>query len=73
MSVLHDTHHPSRSAPLTQSQREPVSQPFNRTLSFERGKSGIEHQPNGIDELVGVRSQSEERLDRQMLKHGVTL
>lgn len=73
MGVLHDTHHQTRSAPLTHSQREPLSQPFDRALSFERGKSGVEHQPNGINELVGVRPQSEECFDGQMLEHGITL
>ena len=73
MSVLHDTHHQTRSTPLTHSQCEPLSQPFDRTLSFERGKSGVEHQPNGINELVSVRPQSKERFDGQMLKHGITL
>ena len=34
MNVLHDTHHPTRSTPLTHSQCESVSQPFNRALSF---------------------------------------
>ena len=51
----------------------PFLNSFNRAFSFERGKSGIEHQPNGIDELVGVRSRSEEYLDHQMLEHGITL
>ena len=73
VSVLHNTHHPTRSTPLVHSQRESIPQPFNRALSFERGKSGVEHQPNGIDELVGVRPQGEERFDGQMLEHGITL
>ena len=73
MSVFHDTHHPIRSTPLTQSQREPIPQPFNRALSFERGKPGVEHQPSGVNKLVRVGSQSEERFDREMLEHGVTL
>ena len=30
-------------------------------------------QPNGINESVGVRPQSEERFDGQMLEHGITL
>jgi len=73
MSVLHLTHHPIRGTPLAQSQREPIPQSFNRTLPFEGGKSRVEHQSNGIDELVGVGSQSEECLDSQMLEHSVTL
>jgi len=73
MSILHETHHPIRSAPLAQSQREPIPQSFNRPLPLEGGESSVEHQSNSIDELVGVRSQSEECFDGQMLEHGVTL
>jgi len=73
MSVLYETHHPVRSAPLTQSQRKPIPQPFNCALPFKGGESGVKHQPNSIDELVGVRSQGEERFDCQMLEHVVTL
>ena len=73
MSVLYETHHPVRSAPLTQSQRKPISQPLDRALPFKGGESGVEHQPNGIDELVGVGSQGEERFNSQMLEHVVTL
>jgi len=73
VSVLYDTHHPTRSTPLTHSQCKSISQPFNRALSFERRESGVEHQPNGVNELIGVRSQSEERLDGQTLKHAIIL
>jgi len=73
VNVLHDTHHPTRSTPFTHPQCKSIFQPFDRALSLERRKSGIEHQPNGVNELIGVRSQSEERLDGQTLKHAIIL
>jgi hypothetical protein len=72
MSILHDTHHPTCSTPLTLSQRKSIFQQFDRALSFERGKPSIEHQLNGVNELVGVRPQSEERFDGQMLEYDIT-
>ena len=56
VGVLDLTHHPIRSAPLAQPQHEPIPQPFNRTFPFEGGKSSVEHQSNGIDELARVGS-----------------
>jgi len=86
-SVIHHTRYssrsherPSRHSPsnpqhssLTHSRCESISQPFNRTLSLERRTSGVEHRPNRVNEVVGVRPQSEERLDGQMLEHAITL
>jgi len=73
MRVLYLTHHPFRSVPLTHSQREPIPQPFNCALPFEGGEPSVEHQPDSVDELIGVRSQSDECFDGQMLEHRVTL
>lgn len=73
MGVLHEAHHRIRSVSLTHPQRKPLSQSLNCTLPLEGREPSIEHQSDSIDQLVGVRSQGEERFDSQMLEHAVTL
>ena len=73
MRVLDHPDHILRRAFLSQTKLEPLPEPLDRRLSLEARQTRLEHEVDRIDELVRVRSDGEERLDRQLLEDPVTL
>jgi len=73
VSVLDDPNHVLGSSLLRQPKLESISQSLDRRLSLERRKSRFEHEVDGIDELLRVRSDGEEGLDGEFLEDSVAL
>lgn len=73
VSVLDDSYHVLGSLLLVELQLESVPQPLDGRFSLERGQSGPKHQVHSIDQLIGIRSDGQERLDGELAEHSESL
>lgn len=73
MGIPHHSHHMLRCLALIQCQRKPIAQTPDRAFAFERREASIEHKLDSAYQLLGVWSNSEERLDGKVLEELVSL
>lgn len=73
MRIPDDPDHVLRRLLLRQIQTEPILQPSDRAFPFEARQGGLQHEPDGVDELVAVGSDGKERLDGEVLEKPVAV